>query len=66
MINVIVKDRQRHVLATSRICRAESIAQQSGALKTADAVSKGNTQVFDAVYHKNHNIGLGIEILQIQ
>ncbi len=66
LITVIVIDRQWLVLATSRICRAESIAQLSGALKRADAVSKGNTQVFDAVYRKNHNVGLGIEILQLQ
>ncbi len=66
MINVIVKACQRLVLATSRICRAESIAPLPGALKGADAIPKGNTQVSDAVYRKNHNMGLGIEILQIQ
>ncbi len=66
MINAIVKDRQRLVLATSRICRAESNAPLPGVLKRADAVSKGSTQVSDAVDRKNHNMGLGIEILQIQ
>ncbi len=66
MIDVIVKDRQRHVLATSRICRAESNAPLPGVLKRADVVSKGSTQASDAVYRENHNVGLGIEILQIQ
>ncbi len=66
MITVIVKDRQWLVLAISRICGTESNASLPGALKRADAVSKGITQVSDAVYHKNHNMGLGIEILQIQ
>ncbi len=66
MINVIVKDRQRLVLATSRIRRTESNAPLPGALKGVDAAPKGNTRVSDAVDRKNHNMGLGIEILQIQ
>ncbi len=66
MINVIVKDRQRLVLAASRIRRTELNAPLPGVLKRADAVSKGSTQAFDAVDRKNHNMGLGIEILQIQ
>ncbi len=60
------RDRQRLELATSRICGTESNAPVPGALKKAGAVSKGITQVSDTVYRKNHNMGLGIEILQIQ
>ncbi len=43
-----------------------SNAPLPGALKGVDAVPKGSTQVSDAVYRKNHNMGLGIEILVVQ